>query len=364
MVSFRVNVTKSEVLKTLLKDVASDYITLFLNKSALFFVYKSKEIYIHRQLPVLESNGLKSDDMKIMRIDKKDFLGLLNDGGLTFTIEDNMVRIDYHNENGGINYSLRIGYQEDLYENYADSVELFASASEYPEVKLEGLGSMLKVAKSLGTTISCDNNVVSVNARGVFIFKEFESCNYTINSKHLDMLRRIAPKANSVKNYIAYHTDEMCVAITKHRHVEGTEYNFIRGAKSSHKVTFRCNKMLSLVKKLKLSEGEFLLDLEKKEAKFITEKKEFMTDIEVEALLTAKAKKSLEAEDFVLDLTNTQGASIIKERTIPVITIPPTILKGVLNNININDRITLYIKKQFIVLEVNGIWVAFGKHAM
>lgn len=362
MVKFTVNLTKSELLKTLLKDVDSDYITLFLNKSVLYFVYKSREIYIHRQLPVLESNGLSEDDVRILRIDKKDFLSLVGEGGLSFTIEDNKVRIDYLGEGGILNYSLTIGYQEDLYENYADYIELFETASEYPEVKLEGLGSMLKVAKSLGTTISFENNVVSVNARGVFIFKEFESCNYTINSKHLDMLRRVTPKANSVKNYIAYYTDELCVAITKHRHVEGTEYNFIREAKSSHKITFRCNKMLSLVKKLKLSEGDFVLDLDNKQAKFITDMKEFMTDIEVEALLTAKAKNNLDSNNFVFDLDNASSVSLIKERTLPLITIPPTILKGVLNNINVNDSITLYIKKQFIVLEVNNIWVAFGKH--
>ncbi len=158
-------------------------------------------------------------------------------------------------------------------------------------------------------------------------------------------------------------SDELCVAITKTKHVETTEFDFVTKSKSSHKVTFKCNKILTLVKKLKLSEGRFLLDLDEKQAIFKTETKEFITDIEVGQILTAKSKKALEEEEFVFDFNSSvpATANIIKERVIPIIEIPPTILKGVLNNIGVNDSLTMYLKRNFVLLVVNGITVAFGK---
>lgn len=363
MINFTINVEKSEVLRTLLKDVASDYLTLFINKSFLYFVYKSPEIYIHRRFPILESNGMTQDDMHILRIDKKDFLQLVSDGGLTFTIDDAKVKIEYHNDAGGLDYTLCLGYQSDLYETYADYIELFECSAEYPEINLEGLGNILKVAKSLGTTLSISNDIASVNARGVFIFKEHKAPDFTINAKLLDILRRVSPKAYSVRNFVTVYNNELCVAITKTKHVETTEFDFVTKSKSSHKVTFKCNKILTLVKKLKLSEGRFLLDLDEKQAIFKTETKEFITDIEVGKILTAKSKKALEEEEFVFDFSSSvpATANIIKERVIPIIEIPPTILKGVLNNIGVNDSLTMYLKRNFVLLVVNGITVAFGK---
>lgn len=359
MIKFSVQITKTDIIKTLLKDIASDYITLFVERDLVYFVYKSPEVYMHRVCVVLEANNL--NDIIVMRIEKKDFMTLLSDGRLDFSIDNNRVNIDFYDEKGGLNYSLDLGFQEDLFESYAEQIELFSRCKEYPEINLKGTEGIIKICKSLGTSMSCDGETVHANTKGIFIFSKYESQPFTVNSKLLDSIRRVSTLVYSVKNYIVYNSDELCIAITKNRHVEGCEFEHVTQAKSSHMIKFNCQKMIGLVKKLKLGDGDFHIDFEKKIAYFTAENRLFKTPIEVLETKTAKGNKEGGLDLSNLNL-NTVSASVLSSKaTLPTLIIPSLVLKGVLNNIIANEGITILIKKEFVVLKVNGVVCAFRK---
>lgn len=359
MIKFSVQITKTDIIKTLLKDIASDYITLFVNRDIVYFVYKSPEVYLHRTCIILESNNL--NNIVVMRIEKKDFMTLLNDGRLDFSIDSGRVNIDFYGENGGLNYSLDLGFQEDLLESYEDQIELFSRCKEYPEINLKGTEGVLKVCKSLGSPISCDGETVHANAKGIFIFSKYESEPFTINSKLLDSLRRVSSIVYSVKNYIVYNSDEICIAITKHRHIEGCEFDHVIKAKSSHMIKFNCQKMIGLVKKLKLGDGDFHIDFEKKIAYFTADNRLFKTPIDILETKTAKGNKEGGLDLSTLNLSNTSASVLSSKALLPTLVIPSLVLKGVLNNVIANDSIGIFIKKEFVVLKVNGVVCAFRK---
>ena len=367
---FTVNIDKIDRLKSLMKEAQGDYLTLLATSNTVYFVYDSVELYIHHSFNVLSRYNV--DGGKILRIDKKEFLDLVVEGTAKFTITDNMITIEfYHKDNPDyMLYSFSSPYQEDLLDKYMNKIELFSNVKDYPRVELANSLEIVKIAKSLGTSVVCGRNYSQVQARGVFIFKEDKCEEFTVGARMLDLLLKFDTTVYNVSNYIVYNKDDTCIAVTKYRHIPSDEFEFVKKQPSSHKIEFKCNSMLTLIKRLKLSEGEFYFDFDKSNCTFIKDKKVYTTPITIIKLQNAKDKreeKKLEEEGsiaFDLDSLNMNDNTIalgMEGRKEPRVRIPNLVLKGVLGNLKIHDTLTMYIKKQFVLLVCGSVKVVFSR---
>lgn len=367
---FTVNIDKIDKLKSLMKEAQGDYLTLLATPTTVYFVYDSAELYMHHSFNVLSRYNV--DGGKILRIEKKEFLDLAVEGTAKFIIEESKITIEfYYKDNPELMlYSYSTPYQEDLLDKYLSKIELFGNVRDYPRVELANSLEIVKIAKTLGTAVVCGKQYSQVAARGVFIFKEDKSEEFTVNARMLDLLLKFDTIVYNVSNYIVYSKDDTCIAVTKYRHVPSDEFEFIKRQPSTHRIEFKCNNMLSLVKKLKLSDGEFYFDFDKSNCTFEKGKKIYTTPLTILKLQNAKdAKEEKKVQetgslDFDLENFNMNDNTValgMEGRKEPRIKVPDVILKGVLGNLKIHDSIVMFIKKRFVLMKCGNVSVVFGR---
>ncbi|WP_394862082.1 hypothetical protein [Paraclostridium bifermentans] len=355
MIRFSVYVNKDNPLEQLLKSVDEEYLTLLINEKSVYFIVNSAEYYVHSGLNIIDSTNL--DEVKVIRINRKKFLELLTQGKLVFVIEDNKIKIDFYKD-VVYAHTLKVRYQEALFEKYVNSLKLFLSADEYPLLRLKGVDEVVRIAKTLGASITCSNNVMQVNAKGgVFIFKEFDGAEFTINSAYLQLLMKHSLDLRNVNNYLVYHNEGTCIAVRKMSLQPNSSYDYIIEQPSSHKIIFKMTSMLELGRKLKLIDGDLILNLDKNVVTYVEEFSEATTNIEILEKVSARDKKTL-SQGIKLDLTNKAPVKVSKY---PTIKIPNVVVKSILKNLKGSDVITLYIKKNFIFMDCNGVKLAFRK---
>lgn len=355
MIRFSIYVNKENPLEQLLKSIDEEYLTLLINDNSVYFIVNSAEYYVHSGFNIIDSTNL--DEVKVIRINRKKFLELLTQGKIVFFIEDNFIKIDFYDD---VLYahSLKVRYQEALFEKYINSLKLFLSADEYPLLKLRGVDDVVRIAKTLGTSVTCSNDVMQVNAKGgVFIYKEFEGAEFTVNSALLQLLMRYSLDLRNVNNYLVYHNEGTCVAVRKMSLQPGSSYDYVMEQPSSHKILFKMTRMLNLGKKLKLTDGDLYLDLDKNLVTYKEEFAESTTNIEILEKVSAKDKKTM-SQGIKLDLNNKAPVKVSKY---PTIKIPNIVVKSILKNLKGSDVITIYIKKNFIFMDCNGVKIVFRK---
>lgn len=369
-IQITVNVSNIDKLKSLMKEAQGDFLTLLFTPHEVYFVYNSNSLYIHHSFDVVSKYNMK--DSRILRIDKKEFLDLIVEGNVTFNITPSEIKMDFYGKDDLTLklYSFSTAYQEDLLDAYMSKIELFSDVKEYPRIELAKSLDIVKIAKTLGTTVACGTEYSQVNARGVFIFKEDKSMNFTVDARMLDLLLKFGTYVYNVSNYIVYSKDSTCVAVVKHRHVENQEFEYIKNQPSFYRIEFKCNNMLTLIKKLKLKEGTFYFDFENQECVFSKDRKNYTTPLSIIKAQSSKKKKASEevVDSFDLDSFDfsdtgaSAKSSLFKEEdNIPKLLIPDVILKGVLNNLRIHDTLVCFIKKRFILLKVGDVSVAFRR---
>lgn len=363
-----ISVSNMDKLKSLIKEAQGDFITLLFTPQEVYFVYNSTSLYIHHSFDVISRYNMT--DSRIVRIDKKEFLDLIVEGNLTFNITPSEIKMDFYGKDDLTLklYSFKTLYQEDLIDTYVSKIELFSDIQDYPRIELAKSLEIVKIAKTLGTTVACGKEYSQVNAKGVFIFKEDKSMDFTVDARMLDLLLKFGTYVYNVSNYIVYSKDSTCIAVVKHRHIENQEFEYINKQPSFYKIEFKCNHMLTLIKKLKLKEGTFYFDFENQECVFTKDRKSYTTPLNIIKSQSSKKKKASEevVEDFdlgSLDLSGNSSKSslFINEDSIPKLMIPDLVLKGVLNNLKIHDTLVCFIKKRFILLKVGEVSVAFRR---
>lgn len=352
---FTIYVNENSPLENLLKSVDEEYITLLINNESVYFILDSSEYYLHSGFNIIDSSDITG--MRVVRINRKKFVELLTQGKIIFTFIDNKIKIDFHND-VLYAYSLTVNYQEELFEKYMNSIQLFVTADQYPKIKLSNVGNIVRIAKTLGSTVTCSDNVLQVNVRdGVFIYKEFEGPDFTINSALLQMILRYSLELRNVNNYLVYQNEGTCVAVRKTGLQPGFDLDYVTKQPSSHKVRFKMTHMLTLGKKLRLVDGDLLLNMDKHTVTYREKFSSTTTNIEVLEKVSAKDKKT-ETKGITLNLGKTSPVKVSKY---PTIKIPHVVVKSILKNLQTNDVITLYVKKQFILIDCDGVKIVFRK---
>ncbi|GAA0101663.1 hypothetical protein UT300012_23780 [Paraclostridium bifermentans] len=370
---FTIKIDNIDKLKSLMKEAQGDYLTLLATSNMVYFVYDSPELYLHHSFVVLSRYNV--DGGKIVRISKKEFLNLIVEGTAKFVINESTITVEFYHKDSTdkMMYSYTAPYQEDLLDKYLDKIDLFSNVKEYPRIELANSLEIVKIAKTLGTTVVCGKTHSQVSARGVFIFKEDKSEEFTVGARMLDLLLKFSTSVYNVSNYIVYSKDDTCIAVVKHRHVPGEEFDFVKKQPSTHRVEFKCNHMLTLAKKLKLTEGEFYIDFDSQTSTFVQDKVAYTTPISVIKMQNAKDRKqekeleekgSLEFDLTNFSMSNDSIALASEARREPKIRVPDVVLKGVLSNLNIHDSVVMFIKKRFILMECGKVNVAFRREGV
>lgn len=354
---FTIYNTEESKLERVLKSIDEEYITLLINPHQVFFILDGLECYMHYGFNIV--NGFEVEDLKVIRINRKKFLEVLTIGKLVFTITEDKVKIDFHDD-VRYAYTLTCNYQEALFEKYVKSLQLFISSDKYPSVDLSPLVSMVRIARTLGAPITSNEGVAQVNCKGnVFIYKEFDGPSFTVDGKNLSMLMSYTPQVYNVHNYLVYTSEGLCIAVRKMVLQEGFSYDYILNQPSAYKVIFKMEQMVSLSKRLRLADGDLVLNLDKDIVSYREKLATTSTRINVIEKVSAKDKKNTrEGGGLKINLSEINIGSVSKY---PSIVIPHLVVKTILKNLRGLEEITLYVRKTFILLEYDNVKIVFSR---
>lgn len=354
---FTIYNTEESKLERVLKSIDEEYITLLINPHQVYFILDGLECYMHYGFNIV--NGFEVDDLRVIRINRKKFLEVLTIGKLVFTIADDIVKIEFYDD-VRYAYTLRCNYQEALFEKYVKSLQLFVTADKYPMVDLSSLVSMIRIAKTLAAPITSNEGVAQVNCKSnVFIYKEFDGPAFTVDGKNISMLMSYTPQVYNVQNYLVYTSEGLCIAVRKLVLQEGFSYDYILNQPSAYKVVFKMEQMINLSKRLRLTDGDLVLNLDKDIISYREKLATTSTRIDVLEKVSAKDKKN--SSDGGGLKINLSQVSVGKVSKYPSIVIPHIVVKTILKNLRGMETITLYVRRTFILLEYDNIKIVFSR---
>ena len=361
MIRFMIKVESKDKLSTLLSSVDGTHISMLVNQYGCYMMADSNELFCYRVFKFLERNGI--EDAFCFRIERKKFLALLIEGMLEFRIVDNKINISFRSMENTEYYSFETIYEEDVVERYYSKLKLLDDMYNYKQIEIRSLMPLVRIARSLGTSVSCVDNVVFLRLKQLGVFINHEATNFTTSGKMLSFLQRYTDTVYNAQNYLAFKSDDTGILVTKYKSSDVNEFSFIQKQGSAFKITFILNNMITLCKTIKFNDGQFILDLEGKKAEFIEDKNIYRTDINVTDVVSAKLEKEKDKQEEGLDFEsmfdNTESISL--NYGIPKLIIPSAVLRNVLSNINALRSITLYVKKNFIELVIGDMHIVFAR---
>ena len=350
-ISFEVLINNSDKFKTLIKEVNSEAITFLLTESTLYFIYLDTGFYVCKTLNTIDMRGYKNP--VAIRIDKGDFINLLTDSKIEFTLNQEASRLilKYFDSKDELLYSYKLPYQPDLIGTYLDTLNSFSKFYDYPQIDFTKANTIIKIAKTLQLPISCDGTSLRVDNGNMFVYQPFESMPFNINSKLLYLLRSYSNKVYVIKEYFAVVIEDVIIAVNRYKSAGKHDFEYIRDSKSSFIIKFNLSNVIKLSKKIKLSAGEFFLNFNKKIAYFESNGKEYEAKFTVTNTKSSVAKMSF--EEYMMS----GGVN----QTLPEFKLPNALFRGVFSNINHNSELTLYVKKSFVTIICENLYVVIGK---
>lgn len=352
-ISFSILINNSDQFKNLVKEVNGAALTFLILQDTVYFIHMDTGFYVCKAIEVYDMTGFK--EPIALRIDKKDFMKLLTDCVIEFTLnqKDSRLSLTYYNDKSELLYKYTLPYQQDLISNYLENLQAFSNYSEYPSIDMNGLFTIIKIAKSLQTSVRCDGESICIDNNNVYIYQDYKSVPFNVNSRLLYLLRTYSSKIYVIKEYFVVSMEDVVIAVNRYKSAGQHDFQFIKNSKSSFKIRFDLKNVIRLAKKLGLQSGNFILDFNRKMASFENDNKVFATNFTVLDTKSAVSKMSL--EQFM-----ESGAS----SELPIFRLPGSLFKGVFGNLSMNSPLTLYVKKSFIVIACEGLYIVFGKDSL
>ena len=342
---FTVRVESADKFKRLTKDIADSAITLLVVPSGVYFIHFDSQLYILKRLVMINSEPIPNP--VAIRILKSDFLNLLIDGTLEFIIEDGELRLGYYNEKGKKLYGYNLTFQEDLLENYIDKINLFSELNTYPSIDFNGAKPIVRMAKSLGVPVCCDGQVIHLNAGALFVYQEFSGLRFTVNSKYLGLIIDHSNIVHSVREYLVMKSGDIVIAVHKLQDVGDSDYDSIKSKGSSHRITLDMSDLIFLAKKVKVTKGDFIFDMYRRKAKFISGTSVFIADLDIKDVKRVKYKDNP-----------------LKSIPIPTLKIPGAVFKSVFANFKAGTEVIINIKKDFVEVRYSNLIIVFSKEVV
>ena len=384
MISFSVAINNLDSFKLLLREKDVNNIIAIARADGVYFVYDSIELYMHRFCPYVMKTNLNED--LIFKIDRDRFSKLLVEGFVEFMFEDGQMSLEFKNKDGITLYTYSTKMQADVVDKILHKMELIDRITEYPLIDIDGLALLTKIAKvGVGYSISsetayrtdktgipiavCDG-VATVDLRDTSVCKRVKADDFVVNGRLLDMLRGQSKRVYNVANYLLHYSEDFVMMVTK---IIGRPYNeldFILKQKSMFAIKLKLNHMLDLCKKVKFNAGDFILDIDNNKAEFIETssilKSRYSTTIEIIDIQKSKKKEddlSLEnidmfSSDVSISLNDLENAT---KYGIPKFKIPSTVLTSILMKLQSTTELTLFIKKNYILIKLFGCYITFAR---
>lgn len=361
---FTVNIPDSRALNSFLHFNSVDYIDVLVDKSSVYFIADSVEIYSHIYFPVITRDGIK-DDVNF-RISRKKLLNLVIDGFIEFSIVDSMITLNFKDTKNTFIYSLTAPLQNCYTASYINKLSILNDIYEYPRFSIESLYPILRVGRSLNTIVSVVNKVACINNEGALIFQEIDCPNFTLPASTLSFMMRYSSDLYSAQQFLVCTVDNIAVMATKYRDLNIIDYDYIIKSKSSHLIKLNLSRALQLANKCDIKEGTFVVDLERATCEYTQDKMLYKTPVdvkEVKSVNAKKAEKNLEEAISNISLDSDMTLSLDSMgsvHNIPRLVFPALVLQKVLA-LNLNEDILLYIKKNFLQINVGKLVVSFSR---
>jgi len=370
MIRFSINILDEKDTKSFLKNMVSDYITVFASEKVCYFIGMNAAVYAHEAFEVLTSKNLSS--LHIFRIPKRRFIALLVEGVVEFEVEDESVLMKFKNLKGSEVYSYKCKLQADTLKKYQEKIQLLEQALQYPRIKLEPLGRIAAIASKLNTGVSSSEDYTYIQLPDMIIFKESDIGRLSLDGKLLYYVLRLGGDVYNAKNYLVLKKGNRSMIVTQRRYNAEVEVDFIMNKPYAYKVDVKLNNMIDLCKKIDLNLGKFIIDFNNSQCKYIEEGEynSYSSKIEVLDVESSKINKAKEVsvDDFT-DLNLFEDDSVVDTNqmkmnmdiSIPSLVIPSNVLKNILSCFSSLVVVEFTIKKDFVIIKVGELYITFRR---
>lgn len=365
MIEFSINIDKEKEIKEFLSNNDLAFVSVIAMSHGVYFVCDSTEIYTHISFPIISKNNFK--DNLIFRVPRNKIIALLCDGILKFSVTDEQVKLKFMDKEYKPKYSFKCKFQADLLGSFLRKLQILEEAEEYAQIDLNEIGILTRFAKSLNTNVKCKKDTACVELKGGTIYKKINNMTFNCSGKLLSLLNRYTAKAYNVQNYLVYKSLDKAIIVTKHRDDFNSELEFIAQQKALYLAEFSLVNIIDITKRIQFKEGYFVLDLNNQRAEYIEDTSSYEISVDVSNVVDVRnetrANKSIDdmnLEALLLD----ENLSLDTEKVganLPSIVVPSDTLKSVLSHMGAKNSVKINIKKNFIILKVQGVFIVFGR---
>lgn len=369
MVEFSVNIADEKEFKEFLQSSDLDYLTVVAMQQSVYFVSDSAELYTHISYEIVSRVNFK--DNIVFRFQRQKLMSLLSTGILKFHIDSDNVVLKFQTAEGAPKYGYKCKYQTDLLTGFLRRLEILESAVDYARVNLGELMNLIRFAKSLNTTVRCAEGLACVELKSGTIYRKVDCTQFTCSGKLLYLLTRYTTEVYNVQNYLVYTSNNKAIIVTKNRDDFIPEVQFVEKAKSYYLSEFTLANVIDITKRIKFNDGKFVLDIDNSNAEYIEQDSVYDIAITVNNTVDLKYKTkekdeldigSLDLSDMLSgDSANTSLDTKVIGKRFPKILVPAEILKSVLVHMGVKSIVGINVKKNFVVLKIQGAFVVFGR---
>lgn len=369
MIKFSVNIPSIDKLKTFLANSELDYISVLATPGIVYFMSETKELYMHYAVQTLSRYNLNNSE--IFRLDRKTFASLVNDGVIEFELTDSEIIINFRKQGGTLAYSYKTIRQIDVLGKFLDRLALLENIEDYPMINLAPLSPLAKMSRSTGNVINCGEDVASVKLGNGFVYSNLKGQPFVCPGKAISLLLSYTLNVYNVQNYLMYNSSDIVVMVTKYRQGFVPDIDYIKEQKTHFLVDFEMGDCTNMCKKLRPKDGTFVLDLNLEQAILTTDKSEYITKVNILKAQSRKPKNESDELDLDVDIDlddlSLDGDMAIDINTVsstrvnlPRFEIPFEILGKILVPIGRN-KLSLMIKKNFIIIKVKAMFIVFAR---
>lgn len=366
MVKFTINISKEKEVKEFLQQGDLDFITIIALQHKCFMICDTTDIYTHINFDIISQSNLK--DNCVFRISRQKLIGLIVNGMIEFTVDNDLVQVQFLTNEYKRRYGFKCKFQTDLIGKFLRRLEILDEALEYKQVDISQILVLTRFAKSLNTNVRCDGTTACVQLKNISIYKDAKDVNFTCSGKTLLLLSKYTAKVYDVQNYLIYRSEDKAIIVTKYRDIFDSELNFIKSKPTLYTAKFSLGNIIDITRRIKFNTGKFVLDFDNKTASYKEENIEYDIAIEVTDVVDVKNKTksdSITVDDFdfssMLDDTSLALNTDKIGTHLPSIILPSETLKSVLIHLGVRSIISVEIKKNFVVLRLNGLYIVFGR---
>lgn len=289
---FRLKITDAVGLHQIINLNKNEYLDVFLEKNQTIIINNSQQKF---GMYTLECNATMTESAKTLRIPRKLFSDLVEEGYLDVEVNAETTTLTFRDTTTQVLYSFDIITQDVFSSEYQEKIAI-AKLDEREKFSSQELENLIRIGSSNNGIISVKQGIACTNLSGnSMVFQNVSiKDTFSVLAQSLKCLKSCSNTFFNVRDYIGACNKNMTILITKARELNVEQFEVIKTAGAKMKCKFNFNSIIKFFSKTKLKVDTLKILIKEKICIVETMNKVFRIPIGISDLQFAPGVKETE----------------------------------------------------------------------